>query len=77
MTHPVCDVAEDGDGDSEAAWQQTNVEREHNWYNVSGLLHGRSYRLRVAAVDRHGDMMKSEHVEVVVGIHPGMQPATA
>ena len=52
-------------------WRQTDVEREHNWYNVSGLLHGRTYRLRVNAVDRHGDTMKSHHVDVVVGIHPG------
>ena len=68
------DVTEDGDADSEVYWQQTTVEREHNWYNVSRLLHGRTYWLRVAAVDRHGDMMKSDYVEVVVGIHPGIQP---
>ena len=67
------DAAEARDDDFEEYWQKTEVEREHNWYNVSGLLHGRTYRLRVAAVDRHGDMMKSDYVEVVVGIHPGNQ----
>ena len=66
-----CDVADDDDGGGRSAWQQTEVEREHNWYNVSGLRHGRTYRLRVNAVDRHGDMMNSDYVEVVVGIHPG------
>jgi len=65
------DVAEAGDDSFEVYWEQTDVEREHNWYNVSGLLHGRTYRLRVAAVNRHGDMMKSDSIEVVVGIHPG------
>ena len=66
------DVTDDDDESEQADWRNTEVEREHNWYNVSGLLHGRTYRLRVAAVDRHGDMMKSEYVEIVVGIHPGI-----
>jgi len=66
------DVTDDDDDSRETDWQKTELEREHNWYNVSGLLHGRTYRLRVAAVDRHGDMMKSEYVEIVVGIHPGI-----
>ena len=66
------DVTEEASGDGLDEWRRTAVEREHNWYNVSGLRHGRTYRLRVCAVDRHGDMMKSEHVDVVVGIHPGM-----
>ena len=70
----VMDAADVEDGHSESVWRQTEVEREHNWFNVSGLLHGRTYRLRVAAVDRHGDMMKSEYVEIVVGIHPGSYP---
>lgn len=70
-------VAEDVDDDDASEtqwWNQTDVEREHNWYNVSGLLHGRTYRLRVAAVDPHGDMMKSEYVEIVVGVYPGTCP---
>ena len=68
----ICLLTDDEDEEYELNWQQTEIEREHNWYNVSGLLHGRIYRLRVAAVDRHGDMMKSDYVEVVIGIHPGM-----
>jgi len=69
-TEDVCWCTESND--READWHKTELEREHNWYNVSGLIHGRTYRIRVAAVDRHGDMMKSEFVEVVVGIHPGI-----
>jgi hypothetical protein len=51
-------------------WQKTDIEREHNWINVSGLIHGSSYRIRVAAIDRHGDTMKSEAMWIAVGIQP-------
>jgi len=43
------DVTEEASGDGLDEWRRTAVEREHNWYNVSGLRHGRAYRLRMGA----------------------------
>jgi hypothetical protein len=53
-------------------WERTPPETEHNWVNVSGLIHGLTYQLRIVAIDRHGDAMKSDAVQFVTGVpQPG------
>ena len=53
-------------------WDSTTPETEHNWLNVSGLIHGVAYQLRIAAIDRHGDAMKSEAIQFVTGVQSGI-----
>jgi hypothetical protein len=52
-------------------WERTPPETEHNWVNVSGLIHGLSYELRVVVIDPHIDTMTSDTVQFVTGVQLG------
>jgi len=47
---------------------KTPIETEHNWVNVSGLIHGALYEFGVVAMNRKGDSMRSDLKKHKVGV---------
>ena len=54
-------------------WERSEPETESSHVNVSGLVHGQTYQLRVVALGRLGnrDDVTSEPQRVVVGLPQG------
>jgi len=54
-------------------WERSEPETEHSRVNVSGLVHGQTYQLRVVALGRLGnrDDVTSAPQQVVVGLPRG------
>jgi len=57
-------------------WERSDAETEHSQVNVSGLVHGQAYELRVVALGHHGNPdVKSDVEEITVGLPHGMSLA--